>query len=301
MVFDLFMEAFLRREKFVNRGEVDIFAESFGDEGNPAIVLVMGATAQGLMWKDEFCTKLAEVGFLVIRYDHRDTGKSSRIDYSKNPYYLHDLAKDAVAVLKSFGKEKAVWIGASMGSFLCKMIAIYDPALVAKLVLVMSTPNHLVFVEGFYGRDTEKFGLPASNPNIMTYYQAILSITSRDPEDAEKKYRHLQNLLIGAPEHLVETRIFEGRILKRLKSKYHIHNHAFALANSKDLHNELPRINCPTLIIHGAEDYILPVEHGRLLAKLIKTSKYIEYDHMGHCFTKKINDRFLADLEEFLK
>lgn len=290
----------MHTERIVENGLVKIFAESFGNASDPAIILVMGATAQGLMWKDNFCKDLASLGFLVIRYDHRDTGKSSRIDYLSVPYYLHDLAEDSLAVLKAFNKGKAIWIGASMGSFICQMMAINRPEVVESLTLIMSSPNHQVFIEGFHGRDTKKFGLPASNPKILEYYQTILSITSKDPEDAVKKYHHYQQMVVGAPEYLVETRIFEGRILKRLKSKYHIHNHAFALANSKDLHSQLGNITAKTLIIHGTEDYILPVEHGRALAKLIKHSEYIEYEHMGHCFTADVYNRLFKDLKRFV-
>lgn len=285
--------------KYVKNGEVEIYAEGFGSTNNPCIMLVMGATAQGVMWDESFCLSLAAHGFFVVRYDHRDTGKSSKIDYEKHPYYLHDLARDALNVMKAFGYQKAHWVAASMGGFIAQLLAIHKPECVDHLIIIMSSPNHEVFVEGFKGRDTSHTGLPASNPKILQYYESILSVSSASPEEAANQYHEIQKMVINAPEHLTHVRIFEGRILKRLKSKYHIHNHSFALANTKNMHSELHRIAQPTLIIHGSEDYILPVEHGRMLAKCIKNSIYKEYEHMGHCFSEQIFARLVIDISDF--
>jgi pimeloyl-ACP methyl ester carboxylesterase len=290
----------VKQDYYIESGSVKIFAESFGKQKEPLLLLIMGATAQGVMWDDNFCETLASHNFFVVRYDHRDTGKSSKVDYSINPYYLHDLANDALSIINYFDKASCYLLGASMGSFVAKILAINHPKLIEKLLLVMSTPNHEVFVEGFKGNDTTKFGLPASNPKILEYYQAILSVSSSDPDDALTKYHDIQNMLIGAEDHLVKIRIFEGRILKRLKSKYHIHNHSFALANTKNIHHLLNKIQQPTLIVHGKEDYILPVEHGRLLAQCISNSTYLEYEGMGHCFTPEIFEKLSADIIAFL-
>jgi len=286
--------------KFVKNKEIEIYAEGFGDPKNPCMMLLMGATAQGLMWDEKFCNALASSGYFVIRYDNRDTGKSSKINYEQNPYYIHDLAEDALLVLKAFGFENAHWIAASMGSFVAQIIATFKPEYVKKLILIMSSPNHEVFIEGFKGFDSTHSQLPASHPKLLEYYKQILSISSTSPDEALKQYHDIQKRVIGAPEHLEHARIAEGRILKRLKSKYHVHNHAFALANSKNIHDKLDLITHDTLIIHGKEDYILPVEHGRLLAQCIKNSKYIEYEHMGHCFSEEIFKKLAEDIIHFV-
>lgn len=287
--------------KVVRHNDVDIYTESFGDITHPAVLLIMGATAQGLMWPDEFCLALSRKGLFVIRYDHRDTGKSSRINYVEKPYHLVDLAADALSILDDYGIEKAHWIGASMGSFIAQMNAIYNAHRVESLTCIMSSPNHLVFVDGFEGRDVSHHGLPASNPKILEYYEAILGVKAQSQEEAASKYTEILHSILDVPEHLVEIRIFEGRILKRLKSKYHIHNHSLALAESPSLREYLGSIASPTLIIHGSEDYILPREHGRMLATLIPGAKFVEYEHMGHCFSESVLVRFVKDFSEFCK
>lgn len=285
--------------KIINHGEVQIYTESFGSPQNPCILLLMGATAQGVMWHDDFCSALANSGYFVIRYDHRDTGKSSRIDYTNHPYYLNDLAQDALSILDDYGIQKAHFIGASMGGQIAQSIAIAHPKRVITLTCIMSTPNHLVFVDGFEGRDVTHHGLPASSPQILRYYEAILGIKASSQEESLALHEAALRQIMTLPEHMVEVRIFEGRILKRLKSLTHIHNHSLALAASRDLHEDLYKITAPTLVIHGSEDFILPIEHGRKLAYLIKNSKLIEYKHMGHCFSPEIFRRLVGDLVGF--
>ncbi len=286
---------------FVYSGKIEIYTETYGSSANPAVLLIMGATAQGAFWHDDFCEALAKRGFLVIRYDNRDTGKSARIDYVNNPYYLEDLASDAKAILDDYGIDCAHWVGASMGGQISQLNAIYSPHRVKTLTCIMSTPNHQAFIDGFEGRDVIHHGLPASSPYILKYYQAILGIKATTKAEALKMYEAALHGIIEAPEHMVEMRIVEGNILKRLKNRNRIHNHSLALASSQDLHERLHRIKAPTLVIHGSEDFILPIEHGRKLAQLIKGSKFIEYEHMGHHLSTQIFNRLLEDLGGFLK
>ncbi|MDF3047132.1 MAG: hypothetical protein K0R73_250 [Candidatus Midichloriaceae bacterium] len=286
--------------KIVYTDGIEIFTQSFGERSNPPVILIMGATAQGIMWQDSFCEALANLGLFIIRYDHRDTGKSSRIDYFAKPYYLSDLANDALAILDSYCLESAHFIGASMGGQIAQNIAINHPGRVMSLTCIMSTPNHLVFVDGFEGKDTSHHELPSSNQQILKYYQSILGIKASSSEEAHAMYEQALKKIMLMPEHLIETRIFEGRILKRLKSLTHVHNHSIAMASSKDLHNDLHKIKAKTLVIHGKDDFILPVEHGRKLAQLIAGAKFIEYENMGHSFNKLVFHRLLEDLKLFI-
>jgi pimeloyl-ACP methyl ester carboxylesterase len=286
--------------KVVYTNEIEIFTQSFGERSNPAVILIMGATAQGLMWPNSFCESLADLGLFVIRYDHRDTGQSSRIDYCAKPYYLYDLASDVLAILDSYQIDRAHFIGASMGGQIAQNIAINYPERVMSLTCIMSTPNHLVFVDGFEGKDTTNHDLPASDQQILRYYQAILGIKATTPQEANIMYERALKEIMSLPEHLVETRIFEGKILKRLKSLTHVHNHSIAMASSKDLHDDLHKIKARALIIHGKDDFILPVAHGRKLAQLIAGATFIEYENMGHSFNAMIFNKLLKDLKQFL-
>ncbi|MGH8931320.1 MAG: alpha/beta fold hydrolase [Egibacteraceae bacterium] len=97
-------------ERIVSVGNVDIWTEEFGDPTDAALLLVMGANAPAMGWPDQLVALLVAGGHWVIRYDHRDTGRSTRRDFPSHPYGVADLARDSVAVLDGYG------IGAAHGS-----------------------------------------------------------------------------------------------------------------------------------------------------------------------------------------
>lgn len=99
---------------------INLWYETFGEQKNPAILLMMGNSAQGIMWPDEFCQQLAKHNRYIIRFDYRDTGLSSCIDYDTHPYNLFDLGNDALGLLDALNIQKAHIVGLSMGGALAQ-------------------------------------------------------------------------------------------------------------------------------------------------------------------------------------
>jgi pimeloyl-ACP methyl ester carboxylesterase len=286
------------KSKFINLNSLTLYSESFGNSTDPAIILIMGATAQGVMWPNSFCEALSTQGFFVIRYDQRDTGKSSRIDWQLSPYYLDDLATDVIKIMDAYQIEDAHIIGASMGSFVAQILALKHHQRVKSLVNLMSSPNHMIFIDGFLGRPS-RHTLPASKPLLLNYYQHIRNFSTSSADEADEMLRQTWLEISNGDDRLLETRMVEGKILKRLANAKYTHNHSYALARSKPLEDYLPKITAPTLIIHGADDYIIPVSHGKHLSGLIANSKFIEIPQMGHHFTKEFFPQFLEILKNF--
>ena len=99
-------------ETTVRSDGLELWTESFGDANRPTVLLIMGAMNQGILWPDEFCAEIAQDGHHVIRYDHRDTGQSSSVDFKKHAYNLDDLARDALMVLDGYGvSSSGMWLG----------------------------------------------------------------------------------------------------------------------------------------------------------------------------------------------
>ena len=287
----------------VKSSNISIHTESFGSYTDPCILLIMGATAQGIMWDQDFCQQLADKGFFVIRYDHRDTGQSSRVDYNKDPYLLSDLALDALAILDHYEIVKANFIAASMGSFISQWIAIKYPERVQSLCLIMSSPNHHAFIDGFEGRDTSHHDLPPSNPKILEFYQKIVGISGASTgSDMNQLYREIWlKIESHESEELINLRVNEGKILRRLKNEKYIHNHSLALANSPSLTKDLNAIKAPTILIHGELDYILPVEHALKLRNYLHGCSLRIYKNMGHGFSSSILSKVMDDFIAFKK
>jgi pimeloyl-ACP methyl ester carboxylesterase len=139
-------------EAFARVGDIDICYETFGDPGDPAMLLIMGLGTQMVAYHDAFCAQLAERGFFVIRHDNRDIGRSTRMDDLPVPslkqlalrsksaaaYTLSDMARDSVGVLDALGIERAHVVGASMGGMIAQRVAIEHPERTLSLVSIMS-------------------------------------------------------------------------------------------------------------------------------------------------------------------
>src|SRR5207253_620362 len=102
-----------------------------------------------------FCTRLAEGGRFVIRYDHRDTGQSVSYEPGAPPYTLRDLVADAIGLLDAFGLARAHVVGRSMGGGIAMLAALDYPHRVASLTLIGTSPGGP--------------GLPAMSKEFLAY------------------------------------------------------------------------------------------------------------------------------------
>ena len=119
---------------------VGLCTESFGDPADPPILLVMGLGGSMLWWPDEFCRLLAEPGRFVIRYDQRDTGRSTSYEPGHPGYSGGDLLADAIAVLDAYGLPAAHLVGVSSGGALVQLLALDLPRRVLSLILISTSP-----------------------------------------------------------------------------------------------------------------------------------------------------------------
>ncbi|MEA2418631.1 MAG: hypothetical protein QOE60_837, partial [Thermoleophilaceae bacterium] len=139
-------------EETARANGIEIVYETIGDPANPPLLLVMGLGMQLIHWELELCEQLAERGFYVIRFDNRDSGRSTKIDAPvpdmrrallgrriEAPYRLEDMADDAFGLLDQLGIEAAHVVGASMGGMIAQTMAIKRPERVLSLTSIMST------------------------------------------------------------------------------------------------------------------------------------------------------------------
>jgi pimeloyl-ACP methyl ester carboxylesterase len=145
-------------------GDLEIAYETFGAQGDPPLLLVMGLATQMLGWQDDFCRALAEHGLFVVRFDNRDIGLSTHLDdagpadvmaafagdVSSAAYTLSDMASDTVGLMDALGLDSAHLVGASMGGMIAQTAAIEHPERVRSLTSIMSTTG-----ESAVGQSTE--------------------------------------------------------------------------------------------------------------------------------------------------
>jgi pimeloyl-ACP methyl ester carboxylesterase len=270
---------------------IELEYETFGDKGNPPLVLIMGLGAQMILWDEAFCEDLAARGFYVVRFDNRDVGQSTWLrDHGmpnlpmvlmaamtggkvEAPYTLSDMAADTVALMDGLGIASAHIVGASMGGMIAQTLAIEHPGRVRSLTSIMSTT----------GDPT----LPQASPEVM----AIL-MTPPSPDREGNIERGLKVFrTIGSPGFPFDeerVRNFAGRSFDR---GFHPEGVArqicaiFASGNRKPL---LANVKCPTLVLHGKEDVLVRFEGGADTAGAIPGAKLVAIDGMGHDLPKAV-------------
>ncbi len=275
-----------QQERFVKHGQVELWTETFGKPNDPAILLIMGAGSSAFFIPDVFCKELSESGYFVIRYDHRDVGKSSLIDYAKHPYTLDDLALDALAILDSYKIPKAHVVGLSMGGFIGQILAIKYPERLNSLVSMMSSPDHSVIVAYTKGEDTNGYSLPPPAQEAMDTWSEMKRLPANTPEERIALKLKNWKLCAGAGYDEEECRDMEVRTMARTKRQEAIFNHWSAMASWPCRLKELESVTTPTLVIHGGGDVVLPPEHGIATAKAIPGSQLIIIPGMGHMVNK---------------
>ena len=127
-------------ERMIEANGVELCTEPFGDPADPPILLVMGIGASMLWWEEGFCRMLADGGRFVIRYDHRDTGRSVTYEPGRPGYTGADLVADAAGVLDAYGIPAAHVVGVSAGGAFAQLLALDFPERVRSLVLISTSP-----------------------------------------------------------------------------------------------------------------------------------------------------------------
>ncbi|MCC5989494.1 MAG: alpha/beta hydrolase [Pararhodobacter sp.] len=260
--------------RVVEHQGIRLATEAFGDPNNPPVLLIMGATASMLGWPDAFCTALAEHGLHVIRFDHRDTGESTTVPPGEAKYAVEDLADDAFAILDAYGMDKANLVGMSLGGYIAQMLAVTKPERVASLTLIASEPL------GWDGK-----ALPHISQEFLDHFGALSSLDWSDRAAVADFLIESERLCAGTvvPFDEGRARARVERVMSRSDSLPSMFNHG-ALTTREDWTGRFREIGCPTMVIHGAVDPILPVENGRAIADGIPGASLAILARTGHEF-----------------
>jgi pimeloyl-ACP methyl ester carboxylesterase len=259
-------------ERFVPAGDAQICTESFGDPGDPAILLIMGQGASMLWWREAFCEQLARAGRFVLRYDHRDTGRSTSYEPGRPGYSGAELASDAVAVLDGYGIERAHVVGLSMGGALAQLLALGRPWRLASLTLIDTTRV-----------DDWDDSLPGPAPAYKAYLEAASPPDWTDPDAIVENLVAESRALAGRrhPFDEDELRALARRDVERMQNPATLQNHPL-LEQAPDPTGSLAELQVPLLVIHGTDDPLFPFAHGEALARAVPGATLVAVQGGGH-------------------
>ncbi|SHG19234.1 alpha/beta fold hydrolase [Geodermatophilus nigrescens] len=266
---------------------VQLWAEERGDPAAPPLLLVMGANASGVLWPEELVDLLA-AGHRVIRYDHRDTGRSSAV-FDRVPYAIADLARDAVAVLDALGIERAHVVGMSMGGTLIQLLLLDAPHRLRSATVLCTSAL------GAGLADVAGTGeLPGPAPELLAYWQTMGGDRDRAAE-LDWRVEHWRLLSGGVlPVDAGWFRALEERAMDHAGSVRGPVAHALADQSGLDRGAELAAVTVPTLVVEAPEDPVNPPPHAAHLAAVVGGAGLVTVPGMGHALPPAVHGPLAA-------
>lgn len=284
-------------ERMIEANGIEICVDAFGDTTDPAILLVMGAGGSMLLWEEGFCQRLADGGRFVMRYDNRDTGRTTSCPLGEPNYTVSDMAADGMAVLDAYGVDKAHIVGASMGGMITQVIGLVHPERVLSLTPIMSTPDPGAVLDAIEGRET-KYTLSPPTPDVIALVTEMATLDWSDLDAVLDNRTAMFEALTG-PAHPYDEEsrrtLFKAEI-DRAVNFSSTANHGPAIEGSERWHHRLDSIKAPTLVIHGTADPILPLDHGKALAEAIPGATMLVMEGVGHEMPEAEWDTIVAAL-----
>jgi pimeloyl-ACP methyl ester carboxylesterase len=294
------------RQFTVATNEIALRVTDYGNLDDPPVVLVHGLGQSESDWPSALLTTLVARQLRVITFDNRDIGHSTRITGSgkppllrlwlaaqigwpcrwpsiaEPPYHIGDMARDTLALIRTLGLPRVHLVGASMGGMIAQHVAAACPSRLSSLVCIMSSPG--------------RRGLPPPRRDVAQLMAK--RSTASTPDRAAADALVLRRLLAGAID-AGDAAELESRVkLSTLKSWPDTgsgeRQFAAILADRRRA-NLLPYIVTPTLVVHGIDDPLLPIAHGRALAEMIPGARFEAVATMGHEITNSLAPQ-VADL-----
>ena len=259
---------------------VQLCAETFGNPGDPPLLLISGAGSSMDYWYDGLCAELAAGSRYVIRYDHRDTGRSSTSPRGKPSYTGHDLTEDPIGILDALGIAQAHLVGISMGGAIAQTLSVSYPDRVRTLVLIATSTA--------FPPEPGAAELPGMTDELGVAFQKPPAEPDWSDGKAVAAYllADMKPFSSSLPADQRDLDTLTTRVTSRSHDVGAAANHWLVVEgdaeNDGGVKHQLSDIAVSTLVLHGTEDPLFPLPHGEALAAGISGAELITLDGMGH-------------------
>lgn len=282
---------------------IEIEYETLGNPSDPPILLITGLALQLIAWPDEFCKLLVDQGYYIIRFDNRDIGLTTKIEWAgipdiydiigkavrkevtNAPYLLKDMAADTVGLLDALHIASAHIVGHSLGGMIAQTIAIEYPERIRSLVSLMST--------------TGRADLPLPDGEVFSQIMKM----PREREAAIAQVILIEKIITGDVFAFEEDRArnYAERSYDRSFYPRGVVRHLAAIFASGRRNEALQSVKTPALVIHGNRDPLIPIEGGKDTAKSIPGAKFLEIDGLGHYLSKAAWPTLIQAITQFIR
>ncbi|MEU4810637.1 alpha/beta hydrolase [Nocardia fluminea] len=270
-------------EHMVTVGDVELCVRTFGD---PRLRPVLLPSTSRLFWEDRFCDRLAGAGRFVVRYDIRDTGRSTASAPGSPGYHLRDLVTDLIGLMDVFDLPRAHLVGFSVAGWICQLAALDHPDRVSALTLINTRPT----APGPADPD-----LPEHSDRIMAFFT----------EHARPDWSDRAAVIdYGVEQARVRagTHGFDEQLARR-QATHMVERTTDMAASTLNLayvdagerwRQRLGEIAAPTLVAHGTDDPFFPYGNGQAMAREIPGAELLPLSGIGHELPDTTWDRLLA-------
>ena len=269
----------------VTANGIQVEYETFGNPSDRPLLLIIGLGGQMIHWDDALCKDLTERGHYVIRFDNRDVGLSTKFDEAgvpnlieifgrlmqgekvTPPYTLDDMGDDAVGLLDALRIPQAHICGMSMGGMIAQTIAIRHPSRVLSLISIYATTG---------------------NPNVPPPKPEVVGmLIAPPPGEREANIEHMLRVFKtiagpGFPPDETWTRRIMAESFDRCFYPQGMVRQLVAILTQVNRVPALASVKAPTLVVHGTDDPLVPVEGGKDTAKAIPGAQLMLIEGMGH-------------------
>ena len=276
-----------------------------GDPSNPVILVILGITDNMTDWPPGLYLPLVAAGFCVVRYELRDSGLSTKFNHSGDadlqqakmllesgelpeaPYTAHDMAEDAELLLQFLDIQSACVIGYSYGSLVAQILAIDYPRCVSRLVCLQGS-NYNPELPGRTA-DVDKAMIAAT-----LEYKSL-----EDQVDTMKNLR----LATNGKRHALDNQEAMQSATTSVERMYYPQGTARIVLSrlaTRPVYRQTKNVHCPTLILHGDQDPIFSIEHGKDMADRIPNSSLVILEGAGHNHPLSLQPIIVKRILDFL-
>jgi pimeloyl-ACP methyl ester carboxylesterase len=272
---------------------IELCYQTFGSPDDEPLLLVMGLGGPMTWWDADLCERLARAGFFVVRYDNRDTGRSTKVrarvrrsqllrafatGRARAPYTLEDMAADGLGLLDHLGIGSAHVAGVSMGGMIAQTMAVAAPSRVLSLTSIMSTT----------GRRTVGWQSPTLLPMLVA--------PRRPGREAYVQSSAAMWKVIGSPGYPSDADVRRQRAEETFDRGFDasgVMRQMLAVVSQPNRTVRLRSLGIPATVIHGLADKMVHVSGGRATASAVPGTELLLIDGMGHDMPAQLFDTFV--------